>query len=411
MTMNLISHFKALLSDLKHFPWRTTYVTLRARFSEDRLGITAASLTFTTLIALVPFFALMLAMFTAFPVFGKFQSALQQWLIESLVPDHIAKQVLGYLTQFAAKASRLGWAGLVVLVATAVSLVLTIDRTLNTIWRVRKLRPWGQRVLVYWSALTLGPVLLGASLSASSYAISASRGLVGTLPGGVGFAIDVLQWMVLWLGTAAIYRFVPNTNVHWRHAFIGGLFVCVALELARKLLAVYISSVPSYSIVYGAFATLPILLIWVYAAWLIVLFGAVIAAYLPSMLAGVQRRGGTYGWSFQLALEVLEHLFSSAQTVPVGLTAEQLATRIGVDSLELQTPLEALIGLNWVARLEPEANGQQRYVVLTDLGSTRLRPLAAALLLSDTPQAQSVLNLCFSEQTTLADVIAPKPHN
>lgn len=409
--MNLISHFKALLSDLKHFPWRTTYVTLRARFSEDRLGITAASLTFTTLIALVPFFALMLAMFTAFPVFGKFQSALQQWLIESLVPDHIAKQVLGYLTQFAAKASRLGWAGLVVLVATAVSLVLTIDRTLNTIWRVRKLRPWGQRVLVYWSALTLGPVLLGASLSASSYAISASRGLVGTLPGGVGFAIDVLQWMVLWLGTAAIYRFVPNTNVHWRHAFIGGLFVCVALELARKLLAVYISSVPSYSIVYGAFATLPILLIWVYAAWLIVLFGAVIAAYLPSMLAGVQRRGGTYGWSFQLALEVLEHLFSSAQTVPVGLTAEQLATRIGVDSLELQTPLEALIGLNWVARLEPEANGQQRYVVLTDLGSTRLRPLAAALLLSDTPQAQSVLNLCFSEQTTLADVIAPKPHN
>jgi len=154
-----------LLQTLQTWPWLETLYTLRQRFREDRLGLTASSLTFTTLISLVPLVTVMLAVFTAFPMFSSFQDALQKYFLQSLVPDSIAKPVLGALTQFASKANRLGTFGLVVLVFTALALMLTIDRTLNAIWRVPKPRPIAQRVLVYWAAVTLGPLLLGVSLS------------------------------------------------------------------------------------------------------------------------------------------------------------------------------------------------------------------------------------------------------
>jgi membrane protein len=121
-------HARELLADLSRFPWHSTALTLRERFREDRLGLTAGSLTFTTMIALVPFFTVALAVLTAFPMFSKMQGALQAWLVQSLVPDAIARQVLGYLTQFAGKASRLGAFGLGFLFVSALALVLTIDR-------------------------------------------------------------------------------------------------------------------------------------------------------------------------------------------------------------------------------------------------------------------------------------------
>src|SRR3954463_6979854 len=146
-------NLRQLLADLARFPWLPTALTLRERFREDRLGLSASSLTFTTTIALVPFFTVALAVFTAFPIFGKLQDSLQAWLVQSLVPDAIARQVLGYLTQFAGKASRLGSVGLGALFFSALALVLTIDRTLNGIWRVRRPRPLAQRVMIYWAVM------------------------------------------------------------------------------------------------------------------------------------------------------------------------------------------------------------------------------------------------------------------
>ncbi|MFN3496419.1 MAG: YihY family inner membrane protein, partial [Hydrogenophaga sp.] len=131
------------------FPWPTTALTLRERFREDRLGITASSLTFTTTISLVPLFTVALAIFSAFPMFGRLQDSLQRWLVQSLVPENIAKQVLSYLNEFAGKAGQMGWAGALVLLVTALALILTIDRKLNDIWRVRQSRSLTQRVLVY----------------------------------------------------------------------------------------------------------------------------------------------------------------------------------------------------------------------------------------------------------------------
>ena len=328
-------NLRQLLTDLQRFPWKSTALKLRERFRDDRLSLTASSLTFTTTIALVPFFTVALAIFTAFPMFNKVQGALQAWLVQSLIPDTIARQVLGYLTQFAGKASRLGTAGLAALVVSAFALILTIDRTLNSIWRVRRPRPLGQRVLIYWAAVTLGPLVLGASLAVTSYVVSASSGLVGALPVSVRFVLDVAQFFLVAGAMAALYRYVPNTYVNWGHAFAGGLFVAAGLEIGKKVLGAYLTAVPTYSLVYGAFAALPILLVWIYVSWVIVLMGAVIAAYLPSLLAGAPRRGSAHGWQFQLAIEALQHLDTARSTARMGLGASQLAQRLQIDMLQL----------------------------------------------------------------------------
>lgn len=257
---------------------------LRERMREDRLSMTAGSLTFTTMLALVPLLAVVLAVFTAFPMFGKLQLSLQQWLSDSLVPPTIARQVSGYLTQFASKASRLGWVGLGALAATALTLVLTIDRSLNVIWGVRERRPVLRSALVYSCVLLIGPLLLALSLAMTSYAVSASRGLVGALPAGLRGVFDLLDFAMTALGIAALYRFVPLSRVEWGHALTGGVLAAFGLEVAKAALGLYIALVPTYSLIYGAFASLPILLLWIYIVWLVVLVGAEVVAHLPHWL-------------------------------------------------------------------------------------------------------------------------------
>ncbi len=383
---SLQQYLKEFWDNLSRFPWQDTAFTLRNRFREDHMGLTASSLTFTTSIALVPFFTVALAIFTAFPMFSQMQGALQAWLVQSLIPDNIARQVLGYLTQFSRQANKLGIAGLAVLLVTAIALILTIDRTLNGIWRVKKARPLTQRILMYWAAITLGPLLLAASLALTSYVLSASKGLVGALPGSLRFLLDVLQFFLVAGGVAALYRFVPNTYVRWSHAWTGGLFVAAGIELAKRALTYYLSAVPTYSLVYGAFATLPILLVWIYLSWVIVLMGAVIAAYLPSLLAGVARRGSAHGWQFQLAVEVLQALDKALLTPRRGFTGSELAVRLQVDVLQLEPVLETLVALDWIGQVQSsDEDAEARYLLLAHPDTTSLEPLMQRLLLDKAP--------------------------
>ena len=278
------------------------------------------------------------------------------------------------------------------LFVTALALILTIDRTLNNIWRVKRPRPFAQRVLVYWAAMTLGPLLLGASLALTSYVVSASRGLVGAMPGGVRFLLDLVEFGLLWVGLAALYRYVPHTHVKRGHALAGALFATLAIELAKKLLAIYIAMVPTYSAVYGAFATLPILLVWIYMAWVIVLLGAVVAAYLPSLMHGVARRGGGHGWQFQLALEVLQQLERARPTARRGLSSDELAHALQVDVLQLEPVLETLAALEWVGRLnEVDDEAATRYLLLADPDATIMEPLVRHLLLAPAPANANLL--------------------
>jgi membrane protein len=409
--MNLPSPFKLgwrarlteLLGTLQHWPWLDTLRTLRQRFREDRLGLTASSLTFTTLISLVPLVTVMLALFTAFPMFAKFQDALQKYFLQALVPDSIARPVLGALTQFASKANRLGTFGLVVLVFTAVALMLTIDRALNAIWRVRKPRPIAQRVLVYWAAVTLGPLLLGVSLTLTSYAISASRGFVSDMPGGVSLLLNILQFMLLAGAMAGLFHYVPNTLVRWRHALAGGVFVSAGFELAKRGLGWYLSSVPMYTNVYGAFATVPILLVWIYLGWVIVLLGAVIAAYAPSLQMRVVRRPSVPGYRFQLAVGMLRELWQARSLSTHGVSAAQLSEDLRTDPLQIEPLLDTLVAIDWVGRLDEE--GGARYVLLCDPAVTPAQPFLEKVLLEPAPVLHGFWRNAGFAQMTLQDLI------
>jgi len=376
---------------------------LRQRFREDRLGMTAGSLTFTTLIALVPLLTVTLALFTAFPMFSTFQGSLERLFLQNLVPDTIARPVLSALSQFAGKASRMGALGLAALAVTALALIMTIDRTLNAIWRVRRPRSLGRRLLIYWAALTVGPLVLGASLTMTSSVLTATRGWLGAVPGGFGLLLDGVQFALLVLFAAGLYHFVPNTEVRWRHALAGGLFVGVAIEVAKKGLVWYVGAVPMLTSVYGAFSILPILLLWVYLLWVVVLLGAVIAAYAPVLLGRAVRPWTGPGVEFRQALGLLEELDRARRTSARGRDLDTLAEALAVDAVALESLMDDLVALGWVSRLDEPA--PQRWVLLADLHETPAAPLVDALLLKPDPALASFRSHTGLEKWRLADLM------
>jgi membrane protein len=394
-----------LLQTLQDWPWLETLATLRQRFREDRLGLTASSLTFTTLISLVPLVTVMLALFAAFPMFASFEVALQRYFLQNLVPDTIARPVMQALTQFAGKANRLGTVGLVFLVLAALALMLTIDRALNAIWRVRIARPIAQRVLVYWAAATLGPLLLGVSLSLTSLAVTASRVWIGALPGGVSVVLNIIEFVLLAAAMAGLFHYVPNTDVRWRHAIAGGVFVSVGFEVAKKALAWYIDQVPTFSMVYGAFATLPIFLVWIYLGWVIVLLGAVIAAYAPSLQMRVKRWPDTPGARLALAVQVLRALQTARGNETRGLALESMAQALRIDPLQIETVVDTLVAMDWVGRLDE--GGPARFVLMCDPAATPAEPLLSRLLIEPLPALQGLRQRSGLDRMTLAEMLLP----
>ncbi|HMN76179.1 MAG TPA: YihY family inner membrane protein [Burkholderiaceae bacterium] len=393
------------LHALQDWPWLETVKVLRQRFREDRLGLTASSLTFTTIMALVPLVTVALALFSAFPMFGRFQDALQRYFLQSLVPASIAQPVLQGLTSFAEQATKVGTLGFAFLVVTALALMATIDRALNNIWRVRRMRSFGRRVLIYWGVTTLLPLVFGVALSVASLAVSASRDLVGGTPGGVRLLFDTLAFAMLAAAMSAMYHFIPNTHVRWRHAIAGGLFVAIAFEIAKRALAWYLLRVPGYSLVYGAFATVPIFLLWTYMSWLIVLFGAVIAAYAPSLQSRMRTLQDVPGARFGLAVAMLRELIAARERPGHGLSAEELWEGLRIDPLQVEPLLDALVDLDWAGRLDED--GSPRYVLLCDPAATPARPLLAQLLLEASPAIQGFWRRADFDALTLADVVAP----
>jgi membrane protein len=373
-----------LVQTLQQWPWLATLAVLRQRFREDRLGLTASSLTFTTIIALVPLMTVMLAVFSAFPMFAGFEQALQKYFLQNLVPDAIAKPVIAALTQFAGKANRLGAVGLVLLVVTALALMLTIDRALNAIWRVRRARPIAQRVLIWWAAVTLGPLVLGLSLSLTATVLAATRDVVASLPGGVSLLLNGVEFVLLAAAMAGLFHYVPYTTVRWRHAVAGGVFVAAGFEVAKKALAAYVAAVPTFSLVYGAFATVPIFLVWIYLGWVIVLLGAVVAAYAPTLAMRATRWPDGPGHRFELALALLRELQLAREAGTHGLTTGQLAATLRCDPLQVEPLMDLLIALDWAARLEGDDG---RCVLLADPARTEAAPLIERLVVDRAAQA------------------------
>lgn len=252
------------------------------RFSTDRCFQTAAALTYTSLLSLVPLFTVAFSLLTAFPVFESWSKAIQNFIFANFVPA-FGEMVQDYLIRFADQASHLTAVGIIFLVITALLLMQTIDHALNDIWEVRERRENMSVFMVYWAILSLGPLLVGLSLVVTSYLVS----LPLFSPAAHNPKIEQLQFSIMpfLLTTSAftlIYVLVPNRTVCLRHGFIGGLVAALLFELAKKTFAVYVTQLTSYELVYGTFAAVPIFLFWVYISWIIILLGAEITRSLVS---------------------------------------------------------------------------------------------------------------------------------
>ena len=253
---------------------------IAARFFQDRCMQTAASLTFTTLLSLVPLITIALTVFSAFPAFENFSTQIKIYLLNNLMPETAGVVITQYMQQFADSAAGLTAIGIGFLAVTAMSMMLTIDEAFNIIWRVTRPRPLIKRVVVYWAVLTLAPLLIGASLSLTSWLVSFSMGYAEYIP---LFGVSVLKILPVLLTATAfalLFRLVPNYPVPMKHALLGALVAAIVFESMNRMFAYYVSHFPTYTLVYGAFASVPIFLMWVYLSWLVILFGAEIAASL-----------------------------------------------------------------------------------------------------------------------------------
>jgi membrane protein len=257
------------------FVWRVA-----RRMRAIGLARTAGSLAFTTLLALVPLATVALTFVARFPVFQSWLDALERFLLRHMLPQSANTVVHQYVREFTDKASNLTGISIVFIVITATLATATIEREINLIWGIARRRPLGRRIVVYALGLTVGPVLVGASLSLTTWLITQS---LAAVPANWLVADMLLKPLPLAFTIAALtllYAIVPWHPVAWRHAFAGAVMGAIAFELLKHGFAFYLTQVPTYTIVYGALAALPVFLIWIYLCWIIVLAGAAVTATL-----------------------------------------------------------------------------------------------------------------------------------
>ena len=250
------------------------------RWQEDRCPQIAGSLTFTTILALVPLFTVVAAVLSALPFFEGVMVQIKIFLLLNLVPEIAGKIITVHMVQFAQAAGRLTSVSLVALFAMAIAMLFTVDRSLNLIWRVDRHRPLWLSAAGYTALLVLGPVLMGISVSATSWIVAASLDRLA-MPSQVdSLVLRIVPVSVSALAFFLVYRIIPNRHVPARHALAGGVLAALVFEVMKSVFAAYIRAVPTYRLVYGAFASIPIFLLWVYLSWLVVLFGAEFTASL-----------------------------------------------------------------------------------------------------------------------------------
>ncbi|HEY0843964.1 MAG TPA: YihY family inner membrane protein [Noviherbaspirillum sp.] len=350
---------------LRNLPWedmRGLYRFAMQRLNDERLPQVAGSLTFTTVLALVPMLTIALAIFTTFPIFNTFRASLEAYFIQSVMPKSIANTILGNLNQFASKATRLSAVGAIGLIVTTLIMMFTIDRAFNHIWRVKSARPFTQRLLIYWAIMTLGPLLIGISMTVTSDLLGATSSMVGK-QSLIGSIANTLFSVLLTTGAFTfLYIVVPNRIVDWRDAACGGLLAAVAFEIAKRLFVVFIAKFPTYTVIYGALAALPIFLLWIYVSWLVTLMGAVLAAALPVVKYERWWHVGTPGSAFidaMAILEVLHEARTSGFTGAVDAHAIRSQTRLGFD--ESEALLEKMLDAGWVGRIKAEMPKRRQF--------------------------------------------------
>jgi len=292
-----------------------------AHFKEDRCFEEAASLGYTSLLSMVPLLAVVFGIVSVFPVFNEWSNALQAFIFDNFLPD-TGEQIVPHINTFLDSVSSLTLPGTVGLLATALLLMVRIEVAFNRIWRVDRNRSVANRVVVYWAVLTLGPLLIAGAIALSATRIFGASGFVGELPAGLkNLGTFLLSWLVFTL----FFVLVPNRRVRFRDAVIGALLSTVLFGLAKAGFVAYVSNA-NYKVIYGALATVPIFLLWLYLVWIVVLLGASLTASLTTF-SDYSRYESDWPerWEFQLVLRLLGHL-GEAQKRGATVSRESLMT-------------------------------------------------------------------------------------
>ncbi|EMS4288855.1 YihY family inner membrane protein [Neisseria gonorrhoeae] len=336
------------------------------RFSEGRVPQAAASMTFTTLLALVPVLTVMVAVASIFPVFDRWSDSFVSFVNQTIVPQG-ADMVFDYIDAFRDQANRLTAIGSVMLVVTSLMLIRTIDNAFNRIWQVNTQRPWMMQFLVYWALLTFGPLSLGVGISFMVGSVQDS-----VLSSGAQQWADALKTaarlafmtLLLW----GLYRFVPNRFVPARQAFVGALITAFCLETARFLFTWYMGNFDGYRSIYGAFAAMPFFLLWLNLLWTLVLGGAVLTSSLSYWQGEAFRRGFDSRGRFDDVLKILL-LLDAAQKEGRTLSVQEFRRHINMGYDELGELLEKLARYGYIY------SGRQGWVLKTGADSIELSEL------------------------------------
>lgn len=255
-----------------------------SRFQQNKLTQAAGYLTYSTMLAIVPLIMVVFSIFSAFPVFNEVTGELKQFIFTNFAPS--AGDMVGeYIDQFVNNSKQMSAVGIVSLIIVALMLINSIDRTLNSIWRDNSSRPMIFSFAIYWLILTLGPVIIATGIGISSYVTSFAQSLADnelSLPFGVQL-LSFIPFLLTWFIFTVLYMVVPNKKVSIKHSAAGALIAAVFFTLGKQAFTWYITTFPSYQLIYGAMATLPIMLLWIQLSWTVVLLGAQLSAVLAEL--------------------------------------------------------------------------------------------------------------------------------
>jgi len=252
-------------------------VFLFKRSKEDNIKVPAGHLAYVTLLSIVPCLAVVFYMLSAFPMFSELNSIIEDLIYNSFVPT-AGDAVKEHMTGFIENTKQMSMVGIASLVVIALLLISTIDQTLNRIWRCNRKRSTIHAFTIYWTILSLGPIIIGGSIALSSYLFSIVQ-TDGFLSVGQQL-LSFMPFLFSWLAFAGVYTLVPHQRVTFRCAVIGGFVAALMFNLATDLFSLYITNFPSQQIIYGALAVIPIMFVWIYFSWLIVLIGAEVTSTL-----------------------------------------------------------------------------------------------------------------------------------
>jgi len=282
------------------------------RWNEDRCPQMASALTYATLLAMVPLFVIGVAVLSSAPMFEDLIDGLKRLVLRNLVPDVARHVIFETLAQFQENAAKLTKVGLVSVVFLALMLLLFIDRTLNGIWRVRRTRPYWISILTYIAILLAGPPLIALSMYATSQLSPLVALVLGTEPERHSPLLRVVPTLVASAAFFLIYRLLPHRRVPWLHATLGAVVAAILFEAAKSVFSIYVRMAPTYNLVYGAFAAVPLFLIWVYVSWLTILLGAEITASAAYWEDGLWKHPKSPSAYFRHAVRVARALMARA---------------------------------------------------------------------------------------------------